>query len=321
MNILIIGNGSIGMRHLQNCLEIDAINSISVVSSKDKILVDKQITIYNSIAAAFSNNQKYDSVIVATPTAFHVENCIDLIQLGIKKIYVEKPISNSLINIDELINLSIKNKVLVFVGFDMRFDLGLNKVKQLICENEIGNLISFQSEVGQYLPDWRPNENYKEGMSAKVQLGGGVLLDLVHEFDFLAWIVGKITKIYGFNEKINHLDIETEGIAVNIMRTQNGVLGLLSLDYIQKNLARNAKFIGDKGIIKWDYVDSSVKWFSKNKWQEFYYKDFERNDRFKLIIRAFLDSNFNTFDSRLTTLEESTHSLKLILEAKETNKK
>ena len=201
----------------------------------------------------------------------------------------------------------------------MRFDPGLNKVKQLIDQKKIGELISFQAEVGQYLPDWRPHEDYKSGMSAKIELGGGVLLDLVHEFDFLCWIVGRIENIIGFNEKIKSLDIETEGIAVNILRTKSGVLGVLSLDYIQRNLSRNAKFIGEAGNIEWNHVASTVKWFENNQLNLFFYDDFDRNERFKSILKAFIYAEINNYDNRLTTIEESINSLELVLKAKKTN--
>lgn len=318
MNILIIGSGSIGMRHLKNCLALNC-NDITVVSRNKTAITDfDNVKVYNSIANAFTNNQVYDAAIVATPSSLHIENTIELINNGVKKIYVEKPVSNTLEFTSDLIQLASEKKVLIFVGYDLKFDPGLNKVKELLDNKTIGNIISVQAEVGQYLPDWRKGTNHKDGMSAKVNLGGGVMLDLIHEFDYLQWLLGTYKKIVGFNKKIEHLDIETEGIAVAIFETNKGVLGMLSLDYIQKELNRNAKFIGDFGTITWDYVTAQVKWKSHtdDNWNSFDYKDFDRNDRFVMIMNAFLKASSHDFDSRLTGLEESLVSLKAVIDSK-----
>lgn len=322
MKILIVGTGSIGMRHLRNCLAIDHSASIAVVSrNKSQIEEFPTLKIYATIAAAFSDQQKYDAAIVATPTSLHIENCVDLIQNGIQKIYLEKPVAQNLDHVDSLVALAQAKNVAVFVGFDLRFDLGLNQVKSLLEKKVIGNLISFQAEVGQYLPDWRQGTNYKEGMSAKVALGGGVMLDLIHEFDYLSWILGGFQRVYGFHKKIEKLAIETEGIAVNILETKSGVLGVLSLDYIQKALNRNAKFIGDAGTIEWNYVTAEVKWNTHDNqdWQYFDYKNVARNDRFLTILDTFLKASSPSFDDRLTSLEEGIQALRTVVQAKNSN--
>lgn len=322
MKILIVGTGSIGMRHLRNCLTIDNSASIAVVSrSKSRIEEFPNLTIFSNIKAAFEEQQKYDAAIVATPTSLHIENCIELIQNGIQKIYLEKPVAQNLDHVYSLLTLTQEKKVEIFVGFDLRFDLGLNHVKSLLEKKSIGNLISFQAEVGQYLPDWRLGTDYREGMSAKVALGGGVMLDLIHEFDYLSWLLGDFQRLCGFHKKVDKLAIETEGIAVNIIETKAGVLGMLSLDYVQKALNRNAKFIGDAGTIEWNYVTSEVKWntHDNQEWQFFGYKTVERNDRFLAILEAFLKADSSCFDSRLTSLEEGIQVLKTVVHAKKSN--
>lgn len=322
MKILIVGTGSIGMRHLTNCLIIDHSSLVAVVSrSKNYIEEFPAIKIFATISAAFAEQQKYDAAIVATPTSLHVENCVDLIENGIKKIYLEKPVAQNLDQVDLLVALAQAKKVAVFVGFDLRFDLGLNHVKSLLEKKVIGNLISFQAEVGQYLPDWRQGTDYKEGISAKAALGGGVMLDLIHEFDYLSWILGGFQIVVGFHRKIEKLDIETEGIAVNVMETKAGVLGVLSLDYIQKALNRKAKFIGDAGTIEWNYVTAEVKWntHANQEWQCFDYKNVARNDRFIAILGAFLKADSLSIDDRLTSLEEGIQALRTVIQAKNSN--
>lgn len=318
MKVLILGSGSIGTRHLRNTLQLDPDCEVTVVSRSSKVLDFDRVEVVSTVAAACSAGRFFDSAIIATPTALHVENALELIQYGIKKIYVEKPISHNLDSIDVLISQANAHDVQIFVGFDMRFDPGLNKVKELLSNKTIGNLVSVQAEVGQYLPDWRPDTDYKEGMSAKVNLGGGVMLDLIHEFDYLSWLLGPYKRIVGFHKKVNALAIETEAISANLFESENGVLGVLSLDYIQKTLNRNSKFIGDFGTITWNYVSAEVQWKSHDEtdWNYFQYADFDRNDRFLAILKAFYIATKDTIDTRLTSLEESLVSLKAVLDAK-----
>jgi predicted dehydrogenase len=317
MNILIIGSGSIGTRHLNNTMTLFPHANVTVVS-RSKTALDIHVHVVSSITKAFENLPFYDAAIIATPTSLHVENALELIKNGITKLYIEKPISHTFDDMDELISIAEQNNVQVFVGFDMRFDPGLNKVKELLSNQTIGTLVSVQAEVGQYLPDWRPGTNYKDGMSAKVSLGGGVMLDLIHEFDYLSWLVGSYKRIVGFNKPIDSLDIETEGISVNLFESESGVLGTLSLDYIQKSLNRRAKFIGDFGTIEWNYVTSEVKWKTQREpdWDYFHYSDFNRNDRFVHILNAFYLATPSEFDARLTSLPQSLISLKAVLDAK-----
>ncbi len=322
MNVLIIGSGSIGTRHLNNTIILHPQYKLTVVSRSKTALDFENVKVVSSLSEAFSEVPFFDAAIVATPTSLHVENAIELIQKGIKKLYIEKPISHSFDSIDKLVSISDQQNVQVFVGFDMRFDPGLNQVKQLLTNKAMGNLISIQAEVGQFLPDWRPETNYKEGMSAKVNLGGGVMLDLIHEFDYLSWLIGPFKRIVGLNKKIDSLAIETEGISVNLFESETGVLGTLSLDYIQKNLNRKSKFIGDLGTIEWNYVSSEVKWktHTESDWNYFHYTDFDRNDRFLNILDAFYAASSSEIDARLTSLEDSLVSLKAVLDAKASDK-
>lgn len=318
MNVLLVGSGSIGTRHLNNTIALYPQCQVTVVSrSKTQVDCDNA-RVVSSISQAFESIPFFDAAIVATPTSLHVDNALELIIHGVKKIYIEKPVSHTFESIDELNSLATLNNVQAFVGFDMRFDPGLNKVKELLTQQTIGNLVSVQAEVGQYLPDWRPNTNYKEGMSAKVNLGGGVMLDLIHEFDYLLWLLGPFKRIVGLNKNVASLEIETEGISVNLFESETGVLGTLSLDYLQKELNRKSKFVGDFGTIEWNYVSSEVRWKThlETQWNSFQYADFDRNSRFLKILNAFYMATPDSFDHRLTPIEHSSISLQAVQNAK-----
>ncbi len=317
MNILIIGIGSIGRRHLKNCLVL-GYDNIDLVSQSGNIPDEFSfLKRYASVKDA-TNSNSYDFAILCTPTAYHICDLIYLLEKKIPNIYVEKPISHTLSHINKAIFLSQQFNSRVVVGYDLHFESGLQKVKEILDSNLIGKVVSINSKVGQYLPDWRPFQDYRKGMSASIKDGGGVMLDLVHEFDYLYWLLGEVKYIAALYDHSGTLEIETEDVAEVLLQFNNGVLGTIHLDYLQQKLVRDCLITGSNGSILWDLTTSSVKWINNNKEEfEFSYSGFARNDRFLLILDAFLKPNMP--DKRLTTLEDGIESLKMVLAAKKSS--
>ncbi len=313
MKIILIGLGSIGQRHLKNLLHL-GFSSISVVS-RSGILPDafSSLQVYTSLQQALSE-QNFDTAIVCTPTAMHTEAMRQLLLAKIPNIYLEKPVSHSLNGMSEVLSLAKQYKNNIVVGYDLHFDPGMQQVKKLLEEKVIGKIISVNAQVGQYLPDWRPHENYRQGMSAKLATGGGVMLDLVHEFDYLLWLFGKVNNIACQYTNSGALEIETEDASDVLLRFENGIIGTIHLDYLQPKLVRNCMITGSNGTIFWNLATSTVKWITTDKnEQEYSYHGYERNNRFIEIMTAFLQ---NKNDTRLTNLEQAIESLKLVVAAK-----
>ncbi len=311
MNILIIGLGSIGKRHLNNLLSLGYTN-LSVVSRKGILPKEfEHLTIFKNIQEAVVA-KNFTTAVICVPTAQHIEALQECLQAGVQHIYLEKPVSHNYNGIQEILsNYPAAN---IYVGFDMHYDLGLQKIKSLLQENIIGNIVSVNAQVGQYLPDWRPYEDYSKGMSAKKETGGGVLLDLVHEFDYLFWLFGNAKTIASINKNSGSLNIETEDVAEVLIQFQSGIIGSIHLDYLQQKLIRNCLITGSKGSIKWDLTASKVEWILADKsTQEFNYTGFERNDRFVNIMKDFLSQKHNHLT---TNFQQGLVSLRMVLAAK-----
>ena len=313
MKILLIGFGSIGKRHLVNLVHL-GYRDIDVVTSKISLPEPfNQHTVYKSLENALAN-VAYETAIICTPTSYHTPAILQLLKANIYRIYIEKPISHSLNGIDEVSSLagSYANKIVV--GFDLHFDQGLQKVKALLAENVIGNIVSINAQVGQYLPDWRPTEDYRQGMSAKIATGGGVMLDLVHEFDYVTCLAGPVKTVAALYKNSGSLGIETEDIAEVLLQFDNGAVGTIHLDYLQHSLVRNCLITGSEGSIQWNLATNTVDWMNHKKEAFNYdYKGFDRNDRFIEIMKCFLD---DVPDARLTNLAAGIKSLQLVLAAK-----
>ncbi|MFT4855353.1 MAG: putative dehydrogenase [Algoriphagus sp.] len=312
MKILLKGFGSIGRRHCENLLLL-GYDNIVIVSSKTELGEKfKDIPTYIDLNKALADHV-FTHGFICSPTAFHTSDLRQFLNAEIPAIYLEKPVSHSLDAIEELLELA-KNKTNVVVGFDLHFDPGLTMVKEIIDSNQIGKIYSANSFVGQYLPDWRPYEDYRVGMSASKEKGGGVMLDLVHEFDYLRWLLGKPRKVASFYQTNSQLEIETEDLADVLIQFENGINGSIHLDYHQRKLIRFCIITGERGTIKWDLAARKViLTHHDHSIEEFEFSNFERNDRYLQVLDAFFN---NPGDVRLTSFEDGIISLKMVLAAK-----
>jgi predicted dehydrogenase len=316
MRILVVGLGSIGKRHLGNILSL-GYKEITLVSrnpSTQELYPD--LKVYKDLPTALAA-QEFDAAVLCTPTAQHTAGLLAILQAQIGMIYLEKPVSHNFDGWEKVLQAYHSYKPWVCVGFDLHFDPGLGFVKKQVQEGAIGQLLTVNAFVGQYLPDWRPHEDYRKGMSAQKATGGGVMLDLVHEFDYLQWLAGSAEEVACMHRQSGSLEIETEDTADVLIRFKSGITGSLHLDYLQRQLIRQCVLTGTEGSMIWDLARSEVKTnFPEGTTDVYSYKGFERNDRFVSIIKAFLEK---TDDDRLTSLEEGISSLKMVLAAKESS--
>ncbi|WP_425639506.1 Gfo/Idh/MocA family protein [Algoriphagus yeomjeoni] len=310
--IVIIGLGSIGSRHFNNLKSLGYQN-ITLVSSKiTKSAEWDGYEVFSTLDEA-TENHKYTHAFVCSPTAFHVGQLKALVQAKVPKIYLEKPISH---NLDDLEQFKVASAlgVQIYVGYDLHFDPGLTKVRELLNEKAIGKVYSANAFVGQYLPDWRPYEDHRKGMSASEVKGGGVMLDLIHEFDYLIWLLGSVHTVSAIYQENPELEIETEDVADVLIRFDSGATGTIHLDYHQRVLIRNCVFTGALGTIIWDLAARTVTLTLADKKEEvFDFSDFERNDRYLEIVKAFMNEGS---DDRICTFEQGLQSLQLVVASK-----
>ena len=150
--------------------------------------------------------------------------------------FIEKPISHSLENIDKLENEIRKRKLLTYVAYNMRFHPIMNNLKELTSGDE--KPIYFRAICSSYLPNWRPRQDYSKSYSAKKEMGGGVILDLSHEIDYLTWLFGEIKDIDGYCGKISNLEIDGEDILDAQITCNSNRKGNLHLDCFSRDKER-----------------------------------------------------------------------------------
>src|SRR5882672_7407751 len=124
--------------------------------------------------------ERPDTVLVTAPSSMHVELAIVGARNGCH-LFIEKPLSHTLDGVGELLETVKRQTLITMVGCNMRFHPGPALVKRLIDEGVVGNVLAARVKTGSYLPEWRPGMNYRDSYSASVQMGGGALLDCIHE--------------------------------------------------------------------------------------------------------------------------------------------
>lgn len=259
MKFLIAGLGSIGRRHFRNLIALGE-NDIVLLRTRKGTLPEDELAGYPVETDIHEALQKHkpDAVIVANPTAMHLEVAIPAAEAGCH-ILLEKPISDSLDELDPLETAIKKTGSKILMAFQFRFHPGLVRAKQLLSDGQIGRIISAHVQFGEYLPAWHPWEDYRKGYAARADMGGGVVLTQCHSLDYLPWLVGKVEAAWGLTAKLSDLEVDVEDTAKIGLRFQGGALASIHLDFNQQPPEHNFTIIGTKGTLKWDLTDGAVR--------------------------------------------------------------
>lgn len=207
--------------------------------------------------------------ILASPAPCHVPTASALASAGVH-ILVEKPLSDSLDGVDALLADCRREGILLMVGYHLRFSPSLTVLHDAIANGAVGRLLSLRSEVGQYLPEWRPGTDYRDGVSARQDKGGGVILELSHELDYIRWLGGEIRSVIAETGKLGGLEIDVEDVAEILVRFADGAIGSVHLDMFQRSATRTCKVIGADGTMDWDVLSGRVRLLSaqNGRWTE-----------------------------------------------------
>ena len=200
--ILICGFGSAGRRHFRNLYSLGIRDFVFLRTHKGSIS-DEEVADYpsfDSIEGALS--QKPDIVFVTNPSSLHVDVALKAANAACD-IFIEKPLSSSLVNCAKLDDLISERGLVCMVASQFRFHPQLCLLRDLVKARSFGSISKVKAYWGEYLPSWHPWEDYRSGYSAREDLGGGVIFTLIHPFDYLYWIFGSAEVLSSNVKKIN----------------------------------------------------------------------------------------------------------------------
>lgn len=237
MRIFVVGLGSIGRRHLANA------HALGHVAEGGRL----------DAADAFSPH----AIVIASPTSAHTEALTWAAERGVHA-FVEKPLAASTRGVAEALTAADAAGSTVAVGYNLRFHPALETIRDAIAGGRIGRLLSVRAEVGQYLPDWHREEDYRRSYAARADLGGGALLTLSHELDLVRWVAGEIDEVRGIVGRVSSLDLDVDDVAELICRHRAGTITSVHMDMLDCAYNRRSRWVGEEGTLVWEW-DASVR--------------------------------------------------------------
>lgn len=256
IKICFIGFGSIAKRHIDNTIQLFA--------EKDKVIIDLfRSSDMTSIPEGYKDKihqiytvqsempKDYDVIFITNPTQCHYDTLCKFHNNG-EHFFIEKPVFDRVdINIS---NIGLRENSVYYVACPLRY----TNVIQFIKENiNMDDIYSIRSISSSYLPDWRPGQDYRKTYSAHKNLGGGVAIDLIHEWDYLHYLLGSPEKVFQIKSKVSNLEIDSEDIAIYIASYSNKTVEL-HLDYFGRKPIRRIELYGRDDTIIGDLIAGEI---------------------------------------------------------------
>ena len=262
--VLIVGLGSMGQRHLRLAREFIPEADIRVLRRQSGGAVPSGSNgCFSRIDEAIAFAPQI--AVIANPAPFHIATAQALANAGMH-LLIEKPLSDSLKGVEQLLETCHIQGTVLLTGYNLRYLPSLQRFRCLLGERVIGKVLSVRCEIGQYLPSWRPDSDYRQGVSARHYLGGGALLELSHELDYLRWIFGEVEWVKATISRQSGLEIDVEDSAhltICFVPAADGhrLIGTVNLDFIRHDTTRLCTAIGESGSLRWNGLTGEVALF------------------------------------------------------------
>lgn len=255
---LLLGVGSIGMRHARN-LRAAGVGDIFAYDPSHERLAAARAELgvpgFGDLAEAWAVLP--DAVFITSPTALHIPQALEAARRGCH-LFIEKPLSHSSEGVSELLAEAEARSLVTMVGCNMRFHPGPATVRRLVAEGAVGPILSARVFTGSYLPRWRPQQDYTKSYSASVE-SGGALLDCIHEVDLALWYLGPATLVASVVRPATSIGLSADGLAELLLAHESGAISSVHLNFVQRDYYRGCTLVGERGTIRWEFAEGAVR--------------------------------------------------------------
>lgn len=265
MKALIFGTGSIGKKFEKWLSEDGWFSEIRFLPSRS-FLSDTEILSFNesklarllaeTIAEFSLGEESYDVAVVATPASYRLHACM-IADRVCEFILIEKPIVSSAESLG-LLRVLLDRKIQlnqVAVGYVLRAQPCVEALREWLVDAPLGRILYCNISTGQYLPDWRPQADYRKTVSALKDLGGGVSRELSHELDLAQYLFGELRLVDKYVAKLGDLEIETEDFVNYRLDTKTGTFVMVTVDFLQRKASMELKLVGSNGSLIGDLMN------------------------------------------------------------------
>lgn len=306
-SILVIGAGSIGERHINNLKEIYSGEILIYEANSEratficKTYDVKNVTLEEGLKSC-------DTVLICTGTDSHLELLTKVLKNDCN-VFVEKPVSHSIKSIKKVLKLQ-KDKV-VHIGYNLRFEKGINLIKEKIESGSLGKTLSCRAKFTSYLPLRHPERDYRDEYVCK-KIGGGVALDVSHEIDYLYYLFGAVKEIKSFSKKISDLEMQAEDNVDALIQFKNGVIANVHLDFLTMPYQRHLEITASNATLFWDFSAKKINInYNDKKSEEIIYHE-DINKSYLNELRAFLTEINTSKKTNACDLNQGIEVLKII---------
>ncbi|MDR1913179.1 MAG: Gfo/Idh/MocA family oxidoreductase [Clostridiales bacterium] len=335
IRILMIGLGSIGQRHLRNIklllgekvefiayrkrgLSITFSNEMEI---RENVNLEKEYKIKSFSKLDEALNTRPSIAFITNITSGHISTAIECAKTGCD-LFIEKPLSYNMDGVNKLSDIVNENELIAFMGFQNRYHPCLKKIKKLLSGSQFGNIISINVAIGERLPTMHAYEDYRETYMAKSEYGGGVVLNqMIHELDYIRYILGEnasVEHIYSVGGHISSLEIDVDDVAhVILSYCYNGrkIPVTIRADFLKYPPERYCEIICDTGSIRADLLNNAINWYIDDEMFSEVYGDFSRNDMFVEQLYDFFNATITRSTPKID-LNAGIESLKQALAIK-----
>jgi predicted dehydrogenase len=288
---LVVGSGSIGRRHMANLRQL-GIGRLAAVDSDIERLktasAESGAQTFSDAAQALQQFQP-QMVFVCTPPASHVEHALHAIRSG-ADVFIEKPLSHRMEGVHALMDAASQFERVVQVGYNLRFHPAIKELKKLVDQGVAGRIFWARAEVAQYLPEWRPWQDYRQSYTARRELGGGIILDASHEIDYMLWLLGPVKELACMAGQVSGLDVSVEDCATILLRMQSGAQADIHMDFAQRVATRTCVLAGELATLEWRNSASLIRILRPNVAPEVVRYDFEANQMYVSEVEEFFSA-------------------------------
>lgn len=306
MNILVIGLGSIAKKHISAIRELNLDAVIFALRSS------KNAENYSNIHNIYSLDEliaKPDFVIISNPSRMHEDAILVSLQFNCP-LFIEKPVLSSLSNANSIISAIKNKKIISYIACNMRFHPALQFIKKYLHDTQLKLIINeVNIYCGSYLPEWRPEHNFRENYSSSSDLGGGVHLDLIHELDYCMWLFGQPIDVKSLKRSKSTLAIDAVDCAYFHL-TYPAFTANISLNYYRRDAKREIEIITSEDTIVIDLLTCRI--LKKVSGEVLFEKIFIMAETYSAQLVFFLNHILNNRQP-MNGIEESVATLKIAM--------
>jgi predicted dehydrogenase len=219
--ILVSGVGSAGERHIRNLMALGQ-GEIAVHRSRGLPFrtLEREFPSFSDLGRALAE-WRPEVVLVTGPTSTHLPVATAAAEAGCH-LFVEKPLAHTTEGLERLEQALASHRRSLMVGYMLRFHPLLRQVKEWLEDGTLGRPLHWRSTWGEYLPDWHPWEDYREGYAARRELGGGPALTFSHDIDLALWLFGPVEQGRSMTMPASPLQMDVPAGVDLLLRTRAG---------------------------------------------------------------------------------------------------